>query len=58
MFITKKKNYKIRDVNIFLEKNIYEDISKYKRRIKKKIKQEDFEIPKFVEYRKIVDYTL
>lgn len=55
MFLTKKNNYKIRDVKIFLEKNVYEDISKYKRKIKKKIKQEDFEIPKFVEYIKIVD---
>ena len=55
MFTTKKNNYKIRDIKIFLEKNIYEDISKYKRRIKNKIKQEDFEIPKFMEYRKIVD---
>ena len=50
----KKKNYKIRDIKIFLEKNVYEDISKYKKKTKKKIKQEDFVVPTFDEYKNIV----
>ena len=51
----KRKNYKIRDIKNFLEKQIYEDISKYKRKVKKKINEDDFMIPKFKDYKKIVD---
>ena len=48
-------NKKIWNGRNFLEKEIYEDISKYKRKVKRKIGQDDFEIPKYIDYRKIVD---
>lgn len=48
-------NKKIRDVKNFLEKNIYEDTSKYKRKVKRKISQDDFVIPNYEDYTKIVD---
>ena len=49
------KNIKIKDVKNFLENKIYEDISKYKRKVKKKIHEDDFIIPQFRDYKNIVD---
>lgn len=49
------QNYKIRLSKNYIEKNIYEDISNYKRKIKKKISSEDFIIPNFDEYMNIVN---
>ena len=51
----KKKNYKIRDIKNFLKKRVYEDISKYKCKIKKKISDDNFVIPQFKDYKNIVD---
>ena len=50
-----KKNFKIKRNKEVIEKKIYDDISIYKKRSKKKISMDDFSIPEYKNYMNIVE---